>query len=405
MRGLSRQQLAAMAGHWHRAPRRWGHSLHSICSYMAMFPPAVPHVFVQWLTEPGDVVYDPFCGRGTTCFEACLAGRIGYGSDANPLAWLLTVAKVDPPTRAAVAKRLAQLRFDIEPASLAEEPPSIRLIFDPETLAQLVWLKRELRLTSKVDRFLLAMLAGMLHANANRDGTPRGLSLAMPNTFAMAPGYVSRYVHQHKLIAPRVDVLSKLAERVASRPSAPSSFRRGSAWVQDAASKPRKALRDSPAKLVFTSPPYLEVMKYGKLNWIRLWLLGAAPKVVDSSLFSSASLDKYLAFMTLVLEHCRAAVQDDGYVCLVLGDVRRGDDEVDLAGAVAEVAVPHSGLRVVGTIVDKVPVGHKVSRIWGERRGRAIKTDRILVLRGPHASRPARFDANSLGWRREADPS
>lgn len=70
---------------WHSAPRRWGHELHSLCSYMAMFPPSIPHFFIRWLTEPGDVVYDPFSGRGTTVLEACLLGRRGLGSDANQI--------------------------------------------------------------------------------------------------------------------------------------------------------------------------------------------------------------------------------------------------------------------------------------------------------------------------------
>ena len=366
---------------------------------MAMFPPAVPHVFIQWLTKPGDVVYDPFCGRGTTCLEACLSGRVGYGSDANPLAWLLTSAKVDPPTRESIAARIADLRLRMEPVSTALEPAEIRMIFDPNTLAQLVWLKGELRLTHKVDRFLLASLAGILHGNANRDGTTRGLSLPMPNTFAMSPGYVGRYVAEHKLIAPQLDVLSRLRARVESILEVPALFRRGAAWIQDARSGTSRLLREAPAKLVFTSPPYLELMKYGKYNWIRLWLLGQSPKSVDSGLFRSASLEGYLEFMSLVLRQCRAAIRDDGYVCLVIGDVRRGDRELDLTAAVADASVPASGLKVVGTVFDRLPPGRKVSRIWGETRGRATKIERILVLRGPRARSPQRLTATSLGWR------
>src|ERR1043166_9115219 len=94
---------------WRAAPRRWGHRWHSMCSYMAMFPPSMPHVFSKWLTNPGDLVYDPFCGRGTTVLEACVQGRIGVGSDANPLACALTSAKANPPTAAALTKRIAQL--------------------------------------------------------------------------------------------------------------------------------------------------------------------------------------------------------------------------------------------------------------------------------------------------------
>ena len=50
-------KLDALACQWRGAPRRWGHPLHSLCSYFAMFPPHIPRVFVEWLTEIGDVVY------------------------------------------------------------------------------------------------------------------------------------------------------------------------------------------------------------------------------------------------------------------------------------------------------------------------------------------------------------
>lgn len=82
--------LDEMALEWRGAPRRWGHPLHSLCSYFAMFPPHVPRVFIEWLTKSGDVVYDPFSGRGTAPLEACRLGRVGVGSDANPLAYVLT---------------------------------------------------------------------------------------------------------------------------------------------------------------------------------------------------------------------------------------------------------------------------------------------------------------------------
>src|SRR5947209_15662572 len=97
---------------WRRAPRRWGHPLHSLCSYFALFPPRVPRVFIEWLTQPGDVVFDPFCGRGTTPLEACLAGRFGVGADANPLAFSLTAAKVRAPSLREVTKRIAELRAE-----------------------------------------------------------------------------------------------------------------------------------------------------------------------------------------------------------------------------------------------------------------------------------------------------
>jgi DNA modification methylase len=58
--------------------------LHEI-SYRACFKPQLPRFFIERLTKPGDVVFDPFMGRGTTLLEAALLGRIPVGSDANPL--------------------------------------------------------------------------------------------------------------------------------------------------------------------------------------------------------------------------------------------------------------------------------------------------------------------------------
>ena len=69
--------LDGLPQRWRRDSRRSGHPLHSLCSYFAMFPPQVPHVFIHWLTEPGDVVYDPFAGRGTAPLEACRMARVG----------------------------------------------------------------------------------------------------------------------------------------------------------------------------------------------------------------------------------------------------------------------------------------------------------------------------------------
>ncbi len=349
-----------------------------MCSYMAMFPPAIPHVFVRWLTSPGDIVYDPFSGRGTTPLEARLLGRIGYGSDLNPLALVLSGAKADPPSLKDLDERLTELgerRRSLDPSS---EPAQIKMLFSRETLGELLWLQQELSNRRRADRFLLGTLLGILHANADASGRPRGLTIAMPNTFSMSPGYVAKYIRTHRLRPPRVSPLSRLRERVFSLwRELPAS---GAVWKRDAYSPVQGRLERTPVKLLFASPPYLDVMKYGKLNWVRLWLLGRSPQAVDAELFASSSLSKYLAFMKGVIHANTGALRHDGYMALVIGDVCRAAEEVDLAQAVADTCVQGSGLRVAGIIADELPIKHKVSRIWKDTRGRATKTDRVLIL-------------------------
>lgn len=45
---------------------------------------------IHWYTNPGDTVYDPFAGIGSTLYEAVKAGRKGIGSELKPGYWKLS---------------------------------------------------------------------------------------------------------------------------------------------------------------------------------------------------------------------------------------------------------------------------------------------------------------------------
>lgn len=383
---MSFSEVPALAGlprRWRRAPRRWGHPLHSVCSYFAMFPPQIAHVFVRWLTAPGDVVYDPFSGRGTVALEAAILGREAVGADANPLAVALTSAKVHIPSVVRAQRRLRELRaafrdgdFD---AALAATPPEIRMLYSDATLRQLLYLRARLRAGHPVDSLLLALTLGMLHANHQGGKATRGFSISMPNTFAMSPRYVERYIAEHGLVAPDIDAFTMLGRRVEMLELPAKTACYGRALLHDATEPPPAEIRGK-AKLIFTSPPYLQVIQYGKYNWVRLWFLGHEWRDVDSKLTMTSSLERYLEFIGGCLDSMREAVVDDGFVGLVIGDVRRPGGDIELGHVVRDrVALPR-GWHCHGVIVDRVPGCHKVSRIWKSSRGRATKTDRIVLL-------------------------
>ncbi|MFB6197761.1 MAG: DNA methyltransferase, partial [Halobacteriaceae archaeon] len=50
----------------------------------------------EGVIEPGDTVYDPFSGSGTTAVEARLHDLNAVTNDINPLACLLTLTKATP---------------------------------------------------------------------------------------------------------------------------------------------------------------------------------------------------------------------------------------------------------------------------------------------------------------------
>lgn len=71
--------------------------LNSIHWYPATFIAAIPGSLVPLITQSGDTVLDPFCGTSTTGVESIRLGRKYIGIDANPIAVLISRAKLSFP--------------------------------------------------------------------------------------------------------------------------------------------------------------------------------------------------------------------------------------------------------------------------------------------------------------------
>src|SRR5687768_13068397 len=84
------------------AAQRDANNLHEV-SYRACFKPQLPRFFIERLTREGEVVYDPFMGRGTTLLEAAFLRRVPYGNDINPLSLMLIKPRLNPPRLEEVA--------------------------------------------------------------------------------------------------------------------------------------------------------------------------------------------------------------------------------------------------------------------------------------------------------------
>lgn len=97
------------------------HRFHSICPYFAMFPETFVAKHLAATTFAG-VVFDPFCGRGTTVFESLVRNRAAAGCDIHPVAACISGAKSDPPEMPEVSARLDALEemFDAGEASSSQ---------------------------------------------------------------------------------------------------------------------------------------------------------------------------------------------------------------------------------------------------------------------------------------------
>jgi site-specific DNA-methyltransferase (adenine-specific) len=357
---------------WRDQKPLWGHPFHQMCSYMAMFPASIPHYFIDRFTREGDLVLDPMCGRGTTPTQAVAEGRVGIGNDRNPLAYLLTKAKVEAPARDSLDERLSDLRRSTKGRTpTGDVPEEISMLFHPETLRQLCALREDLDVeSSREDCFLAACITGILH------GSSQGfLSLSMPNTFSMSPNYIRRYVADHGLRPPRRDVFEALTSKISrlygdGRPIGDGRVHRLD--VRDL----HTVVKPGSVQLIVTSPPYLKVIKYGLYNWIRLWFLGEDPRKVDDVLDDTHTLPRYLEFMHVALGEMSRTLAPDGICVVVIGDVKG----LNLAETVWDEVGKGTGLRKYGVVADALKGEEKVTRIWGGRRGLATDVDRFLIL-------------------------
>jgi site-specific DNA-methyltransferase (adenine-specific) len=376
---------------WRSLKRKWEHSFHPMCSYMGMFPPSLPHYFIHKLTDEGDVVLDPFAGRGTTPLQACVDGRIGIGNDLNPMAYILNKAKVEPPSADTVRDRIEELRLQYDSPETDHVPHRIQMLYHKNTLSQLVYLKQEFGLNdaefpetilnlSPADTFITGLILGIMHGQSGQY-----LSVPMPNTFSMSEGYVENYIEEEGLEPPNRDVFQKLLDRLRTIYKDGAPERRGYAFFGDARDLPSTLTNSdetpNQADLVFTSPPYLKVLKYGLYNWIRLWFLNQEPDTVDQRLDDELNLEEYIEFMTKTFEVMDEVVDPDtGVAAFVIGDVDQNGETINLAREVAEQVVePMSSFEVGRIVEDRVPDNEKVSRIWGDTKGEATEIDRILI--------------------------
>jgi site-specific DNA-methyltransferase (adenine-specific) len=367
---------------WKGISKNWGHPFHPMCSYMAMFPPRIPHYFIQRFTNPGDRVLDPFSGRGTTPTQACIEGRIGIANDLNPLAYVLSRAKVDPPERVAALERLAELesRYDADTSPIPAADQDISAVFDPYTLRQLTFLKTVLG-DDRTDIFIKGTILGILHGKYRKRGTDSiYLSIDMPNTFSMSPAYIRKYVRENQLEYLPLDVFKNVRRRIERLYRLGSPSVRGQAFQHDVRDL-HKVIPPESIQLVVTSPPYLKVVKYGLYNWIRLWFLDVPMAKVDQSLDDGHKLPEYLEFMEETIYRLEALLKPGGLAALVIGDVaKNGEFPLNLAEAVWSAVAAQTNLQLLDIVPDAIADSAKVTKIWNDTRGKATAVDRIIVL-------------------------
>jgi hypothetical protein len=362
--------------------QRAGHSLHEI-SYRACFKPQLVDFFVQRLTEPGDLVYDPFMGRGTTVVEAALLGRAAAGCDVNPLSRVLTKPRLAPPTLEQVSERLRALDL----TACDSYPEDLTVFFHPETLTRICALRAYLR---------------KVHAEGAMDEVDEWIEMiAVSRLTGHSPGFFSVYTlppnqavsidSQRKINARRAqtplvrDVVQLIIRKSKSllRDCGEATRRRLAAHAEQThllvqASNSTPEIQSASVSLVVTSPPFLDVVNYASDNWLRCWFCGIEVDAV--SITMARRLDTWRLAMTEVFEELQRVLLPGGHVAFEVGEVRGGTVKLEAAVIPCGESV---GLEPLAVVVNS-QVFTKTSNCWGvSNNTKGTNTNRIVVFRKP----------------------
>lgn len=363
--------------YWTSAQRQ-SHSLHEI-SYRACFKAQLPAFFISRLCKPGDAVYDPFMGRGTTPLEAFLRGCKPLGNDINPLSVALLAPRLDPPQLTNIIARLASIDL-----SVAEEAfPQLEVFFHPKTLTQIIALKEYLLQREhsgeidRVDRWIR-----MVAINRLTGHSPGFFSVySLPPNQAVsidAQTKINRkrkQIPEDKDIVPRIISRSKSLLKNWSGPQLKHQSNGLSPLLTVGPANNAKRIRSNSAQLVVTSPPFLDVVNYQTDNWMRCWFLG-----IDSSSIKISSHKNPKEWQDLiagVFIDLHRIVRPGGYVAFEVGEVRNGKlllEELALPAAVEAGFEP-----VIIMINDQVFT--KTANAWGvNNQKKGTNTNRIVVF-------------------------
>ncbi len=375
---------------WAELPQRWGHPWHSMCSYLGAFPAGLAHSLLELLSDEGDIVLDPFSGRGTTLLEARLMGRVPLASDLNPIALALTRAKNSVLTLAEVLARVDELEHKYDALLYVPEAQvqsdDILLIFHPRTLAQLCYLRRRLLCGfSMVDEFLIGVVLGVMHGSERQDGSSSYASISMPNTFSMSPDYVRKFVETKRLQRVDRNVFQMLRDK-SSR-----LFREGADFAthgivaqgdaKDLLGVPEFANYVNRVDLMLTSPPYLGIVNYAKQNWIRNWFLREDAESVSEILDDNLSLSAWIDFAEQSALQIKRMLRPGGVAVFVIGDVAKSSNSViSLAREFLRRLMHQNTFQYIGCLDDRLEKDEKTTKIWKDTKGQATTVDRVVIL-------------------------
>lgn len=335
--------------------------LNTLHWYPATFVPQIPSALIRTLSEPNDMVLDPFSGSGITLVEAARLRRRFIGIDINPYAINIAKAKflalehiddewvLEELDSVARLKPIENIREYSRISSVDDE---VLRWFHKETLGKILALhKYVLEKSSSPSGLIRKVLFSSIlnRCSSQRDHYTYITDRCFPKEMVFRDAFET-YKAQAKLLGQAVrDFRSQYAAAHSVE------------WEKDAGlvtvgdSRRLEWVQTESVDLVVTSPPYLGVNDY--VRSMRLTYLLMPEPGTEQAIFDEIgarrkrhrkqALEEYKAEIKGSLEEIVRVLKPSGCLCLVVGQGKGkvAQDEKVLSGFIRWLVQKHGFKR------------------------------------------------------------
>ncbi|UUX93791.1 site-specific DNA-methyltransferase [Methanoplanus endosymbiosus] len=356
--------------------------LHEI-SYRACFKPQLPGFFIKILTDEGDLVYDPFTGRGTTIIEAALLGRNVLSNDISPLSRIICEPRMNPPSVAEITERMNSVPYDYN----LSPDIDLSMFYDERTASEIMSLKNYLDERKN---------------SGDEDHTDRWIRMVATNRLTgHSPGFFSVYTlppNQAVLPERQIKINDKRGQSPEYRDTRELVKKKSRSLLKDIGDKALVNLRSAGENAVFlnedaaetshiddesisltvTSPPFLDIVNYRDDNWLRCWFNSLDAQSIGKKITMARTASEWSSRMQDVFHELFRITKPGGWVAFEVGEVRKG--KIRLDDYIVPVGI-NAGFECAGVLINEQNFT-KTSNIWGvSNKKRGTNTNRIVVFR------------------------
>jgi hypothetical protein len=369
-------------GEFWTSKQRQNNPLHEI-SYRACFKAELPRLFINSLTKEGNVVYDPFSGRGTTIIEAALLNRNIIANDINPLSIILSKPRLFIPPVNDVETRLKEINF----SENEEAEIDLSMFYHPKTESEIVSLKnyladkKALGKEDYIDEWVRMVATNRL----------TGHSKNFFSVYTLPPNQATSQERQKKIneLRNQFPVYKNVKEIILKKTiglvkgltsnqiNQLKKIGKSSLFLTEDASNTVR-IKSRTISLTVTSPPFLDVVNYKEDNWLRCWFNNIDAKKVEKKITMSKRIEDWCSVMQDVFHELYRITKKFGFVAFEVGEIRNGKIKLE------EYVVPlglNAGFECVGIMINQQEFT-KTANIWGISNNKSgTNTNRIVIFR------------------------